>query len=69
MGFKVACAWVMLELNHVTSLRWDPFPFTDLITGAIQHVQELRSHTLARVGDGSVGLGRQEELKEVSMEG
>lgn len=38
LGFEMAYVWVMLELNHVTSLRWEPVPLTDFITGVIQHV-------------------------------
>lgn len=60
---------VRLELNHVISFRWEPFPLTDLLTGAIQHSQELRIYVCigqrSRVWDGTVGLGRQEELREV----
>lgn len=43
-GFEVACMWVMLELNHVTSLRREPFPLTDFITGAMKHARVLRVH-------------------------
>lgn len=48
--------WVMLELNHVTSLRWEPFPLTDFITGVIQHVYELRIYTLANATGQRMGV-------------
>lgn len=46
-GFEVAYTWVILELNHVTSLRREPFPLIDFITGAMKHAQVLRVHILA----------------------
>lgn len=56
LRFDVACMWVMLELDHVTSLRWKPFPLPDFITGTIQHVQTLRIHTLASAAGQRMGV-------------
>lgn len=57
LGFEVACMWIMLELNHVTSLRREgAISLTDFITGAMQHVQELRSHTLASATGQRMGV-------------
>lgn len=56
LGLEVACMWVMLELNHVTSLRREPFPLTDFITGTTQQVHELRVHTLASAAGQRMGV-------------